>query len=56
MEKIRHSIRWLKLHETAITCLEHSAALREDYEFLSTSIQENGNRLEAMIPVSTFFI
>jgi Mg2+ and Co2+ transporter CorA len=56
MDRIGHLIRYLKLHEPANTCSKDWAALREDYEFIGTSIQENGNRLESMIPVATSFI
>jgi hypothetical protein len=56
MDRIGHTIRYLKLQESAKTSSGDWTALREDYEFISTSIQENGNRLEAMIPVSTSFI
>jgi Mg2+ and Co2+ transporter CorA len=56
MDKIKHTIRYLKLHQPTNACSGDWAALLEDYEFISTSIQENGNRLEAMTPVSTSFI
>jgi len=56
MDKIGHLIRYLKLHEPGNTCSEDWAALREDYEFISSSIQENGNRFESTIPVATSFI
>lgn len=56
MEKIRQVIRYLNLPESSGNCSEDWAALRMDYDFISTSIQEHSNRLESMIPVVTSFI
>ena len=56
MEKIRPLIRYLKIHEQANSCSEEWVGLREDYEFISTGIQEHGDRLESMTPVATSFI
>lgn len=54
MEKIRSLIHYLKLHEYAEP--RSRDWLRENYEFIGTSIQEHGQRLESMIPVVTSFI
>ncbi|KAL8855635.1 MAG: hypothetical protein Q9178_007724 [Gyalolechia marmorata] len=56
MEKIRQVIQYIHLSESSGSCSEDWAALLEDYDFISTSIQEHSNRLESMVPVVTFYI
>ena len=56
MEKIRQVIQYIHLPDSSGSCSEDWAALREDYDFIRTRIQEHSDRLESMIPVVTSFI
>ncbi|KAF7502242.1 hypothetical protein GJ744_006306 [Endocarpon pusillum] len=53
---MRQLVRFTHRHETPTNVSEDWSALREDYEFLSSSIDERGQRLENIVQVVTSLV